>query len=1067
MSRLYALSLKSNNLFGTIPSQICQLESLQILVLSFNNLHGTIPPCVNNLTSMVQKGTFLEQNKRHYFHFIDNSYIDHLLIEWQGKVNEFSSILGLLKDIDLSSNNVTGQIPNEITNLHGLLVLDLSNNSLVGGIPQNIGHMTELLTLNLSRNMFSGEMPSSMSDMHSLNDLDVSFNNLSGRVPTSTQLQSFEPTRFTGNAGLCGLPTTKKRPEDEGVPHDVKSGRDGYSTDELQRWFYVGGATGFVTGFWIVCSVLLLNRQGRREFFHFHDSVKDWVYVTVAVFIAKWRGLRVHSVLQLSDNSFYGTIPKEFGNLNNLEYLFLDSLGSCRVENLDWLSSLSSLYWLTIDGTSLAKANNRVNVIIGLQNLSTLSLVGCDLSHIMHPYSSSVNSYSSINYLYLQENNLNSPMYSWLCPLFGKKLEYLLISGNTFDGNLSDFLNTLSTSSTTLTAMDASSNQFTGSVSDEIQNISFLKMLNLSLNQLNGTISDKLWQLPNLQTLDLSFNNISGKLSKSLSKHDLDFIYLSFNCFYGPIPAFPASIRFLDLSRNKLHGGLSFLCQLYEYLEFLDLSRNTITGKLPDCFRNLTYLKVLNLGHNILSGRIPPSIGYLVQLETLCLYNNSFSGELPLNLKNCTKLRLVDLGANILYGNIPVWIGKNMSRLYALSLKSNNLFGTIPSQICRLESLQILDLSFNNLHGTIPPCVNNLTSMVQKGFFLEQNKHHYSVFINSRGDICGYHGNFDLKSEADSSSGRVSEKRTGGRCFVAMDSYQRFINGKDLLGTGGFLDIMLGLISVACPNITREPSFFKLLLIVIEATKTKTKPPKLETPPVKLRFGGVGGSDSGGCGGGRVYCRSSPPASKQLMDASPLNLRTEYFNITRHADPCDAHGLYQLAFRMMHIYGYLLNDFGNVDALNVLLDCLLGNLGSILGKLDAQQTTPFLVSSPRKSRAGINDFDSLEFKYKWELMSSRINSILTIAGLLLVQPTLCSDGTVSENNTRCDKEVVPIKKQFDDCTAFFLRIDEADAVTLLKRIRKFSMAQDIGARAAVHIFNKISFDIAKGVGAQI
>ncbi|GJX31465.1 hypothetical protein Tco_0241320 [Tanacetum coccineum] len=44
---------------------------------------------------------------------------------------------------------------------------------------------------------------------------------------------------------------------------------------------------------------------------------------------------------------------------------------------------------------------------------------------------------------------------------------------------------------------------------------------------------------------------------------------------------------------------------------------------------------------------------------------------------------------------------------------------------------------------------------------------------------------------------------------------------------------------------------------------------------------------------------------------------------------------------------------------------------------------------------------------------------------------------------------------------------EKDAMTLLKRIRKFSMAQDIGARAAVHIFNRISFSIAKGVGAQI
>ncbi|GJZ69890.1 putative reverse transcriptase domain-containing protein [Tanacetum coccineum] len=44
---------------------------------------------------------------------------------------------------------------------------------------------------------------------------------------------------------------------------------------------------------------------------------------------------------------------------------------------------------------------------------------------------------------------------------------------------------------------------------------------------------------------------------------------------------------------------------------------------------------------------------------------------------------------------------------------------------------------------------------------------------------------------------------------------------------------------------------------------------------------------------------------------------------------------------------------------------------------------------------------------------------------------------------------------------------EKDAVNLLKRIRKFSVTQDIGARVAVHIFNKIGFAIAKGVGAQL
>ncbi|GKE53846.1 hypothetical protein Tco_1489002, partial [Tanacetum coccineum] len=44
---------------------------------------------------------------------------------------------------------------------------------------------------------------------------------------------------------------------------------------------------------------------------------------------------------------------------------------------------------------------------------------------------------------------------------------------------------------------------------------------------------------------------------------------------------------------------------------------------------------------------------------------------------------------------------------------------------------------------------------------------------------------------------------------------------------------------------------------------------------------------------------------------------------------------------------------------------------------------------------------------------------------------------------------------------------EADTITLLKRIWKFSITQDIEARTAIHISNRISFAIAKGVEAQI
>ncbi|XP_023749500.2 receptor-like protein EIX2 [Lactuca sativa] len=302
LSKLYVLILRSNKFFGTIPLQLCQLPNLQVLDLSMNNLHGTIPSCLSNLTNMVQQGGF-SQDVEYFRNVTDNLfafeiYADHATIEWQGHECEISSTLKLVKSIDLSSNKLTGQIPYQITNLHDLVSLSLSNNNLFGEIPQKIGKMEKLLTLDLSRNNFSGGIPPDMSQMSLLNYLDLSYNNLSGRIPSSTQLQSFPPSRYSGNARLCGPPLTKKCPgdeESEATSVIGKSEGDGEDTDdelELWGWFYIGGGMGFATGFWIACGALLLNRQGRRAFFQFYDSFKDWVYVKVVVFVSSFQKSR-------------------------------------------------------------------------------------------------------------------------------------------------------------------------------------------------------------------------------------------------------------------------------------------------------------------------------------------------------------------------------------------------------------------------------------------------------------------------------------------------------------------------------------------------------------------------------------------------------------------------------------------------------------------------------------------------------------------------------------------------------------------------------------------------------
>ncbi|KAL8227264.1 hypothetical protein R6Q57_017096 [Mikania cordata] len=271
LSRLYVLSLRSNNFFGTIPLPLCQLVNLQLLDLSKNALSGSIPSCLNNLTTMIDCAT----------------------IEWQGNVREFSSILGLLRIIDLSNNNLTGLFPYELTNLHGLIALNLSKNALHGEIPREIGDMKRLLTLDISRNKFSGVIPSSMAQMTSLNYLDVSYNNLTGRIPSSTQLQSFEPSRYKGNVRLCGPPITKNCVGDEESkiqPTLDESEGDGEDIDELQRWYYIGGGIGFVTGFCVACGTLILNHHMRHAFFRFLTFLKDWVYVNVMVFVAKLHG---------------------------------------------------------------------------------------------------------------------------------------------------------------------------------------------------------------------------------------------------------------------------------------------------------------------------------------------------------------------------------------------------------------------------------------------------------------------------------------------------------------------------------------------------------------------------------------------------------------------------------------------------------------------------------------------------------------------------------------------------------------------------------------------------------
>ncbi|KAK2979258.1 hypothetical protein RJ640_001648 [Escallonia rubra] len=208
LQNLISLNLRSNKFSGQILSDICHLNSLKILDLANNNLSGEIPRCIRNFTAMA---TEMSNGLRYYYmvKFTNGSYASLLsedaYVVTKGRELQYVATLFPITSMDLSSNNLSGEIPKELTSLVRLRSLNLSGNRLTGMIPKKIGDMDLLESLDFSINQLSGEIPSSISSLTFLSYLNLSFNNLSGRIPTSTQLQSFNASCFIGNE-LCGPP---------------------------------------------------------------------------------------------------------------------------------------------------------------------------------------------------------------------------------------------------------------------------------------------------------------------------------------------------------------------------------------------------------------------------------------------------------------------------------------------------------------------------------------------------------------------------------------------------------------------------------------------------------------------------------------------------------------------------------------------------------------------------------------------------------------------------------------------------------------------------------------------
>ncbi|XP_060217093.1 receptor-like protein EIX2 [Lycium barbarum] len=253
---LQILRMTHNMIDGCIPPQLCQLSSLQILDLSHDHLTGFIPSCLGSFRGLKSMKFYRWFPNYFYFSYVFTPNME--LVE-KGTKRTYTFTLDQVNLIDLSCNNLHGEIPNEIT----------------GRIPEDIERMQQLETLDLSSNNISGSIPLSMTSITLLCYLNLSYNNLGGPIPTTNQFGTFtNPSSFEGNPELCGKPliTDCSLPRKKEMETKIEDDED---EDEIRLCFFVSAGMGFVVMFSVTFSSLMINNSWGYCCFHFMEEVGE------------------------------------------------------------------------------------------------------------------------------------------------------------------------------------------------------------------------------------------------------------------------------------------------------------------------------------------------------------------------------------------------------------------------------------------------------------------------------------------------------------------------------------------------------------------------------------------------------------------------------------------------------------------------------------------------------------------------------------------------------------------------------------------------------------------------
>jgi len=639
-NHIVSIKLDSNNLVGTVPSEIFSLPQLRTLKISGNNVNFDLSfvngpvqtleylafASIMNTTNINRIGAFPNLKELYFANSKAGGSLPDELFD-----------LTQLKSLEISSNSFEGSLDGwQIQKLINLEEFFASNNEFTGSIPTEMGQLMKLRTLDLSSNNLSSTLPSQLNRLNKLSRLSLqkqksggihgpllSFSNID-RLRT-LELQN---NKLTGNipSNFLSESSLKYEMVDINLDFNEISGTIPFSLKDFEKLnLYIAG----------------------NQMLDIPDSlcgdprIEGWMDGNVASLGCKAIGCPVgsyspsgresleHLCYKCSNNKYIGSTvcaTNTAEEVGILMALYAKTDGDSWDSSINWMDTdISVCYWegISCEG-NLGPDSGGITGI----DLEGFGLVGTVPSAIFTlPYLTSLN---------LSDNTIDIS--------FGKVGEARL--------------EMLKLSDTGLESLDG------------LSNAKSLKTLHLTDNKISTTLDDSgILDLPQLEELYISFNKFHGQIPNNIGKlSNLGYFYAYDNNFAGKIPP-----------------GIGQLKNLKEFV----LSENLLSGQLPLQLGSLSNLELFSAYRHLKSGAklsgTLPSFENCVSLERLYLDYNNIGGTIPSNfLVNSNRIEEITMAGNVLSGKVPGSLGILPENL--LIELAGNKFNDMDGSLCGKSS---------------------------------------------------------------------------------------------------------------------------------------------------------------------------------------------------------------------------------------------------------------------------------------------------------------------------------------------------------------------------------------------